>query len=226
MSSCRLNTNRLTSLPLRRSAVRYGQHPNNLPRRNRLLFRDCIPRSSASITGKTIRPKQTSAAAPRPPAPAASSCRSWIFTLRKGVPHHVPPKPAAAGTPYLRSARMASLHHKQFVCNNLRLSLVQKTPSLCRIHIHLLLEVTPEVFRLLRSRSGRRCRELTQHLDSLLQCDNQGFQVRALAFVHGVRTFRTKELQRVIAENIGVGQDFVVSQILLVLVNSRSRRNL
>ena len=43
-----------------------------------------------------------------------------------------------------------------------------------------------------------------------------------LRFVHGVRTFRTEELQGVIRQGVRIGQDLVVSQVFLVLVNQRS----
>ena len=99
--------------------------------------------------------------------------------------------------------------------------MVQKTPCVLRIAIHLVVKTTPEIFRGLGSSSCRRCRELAH----LRLCHSLGRITASLqlsfVLVHRIRTFGTKELQRVIAKNVGVGQNLVVGQVLLVLVNSK-----
>ena len=112
-----------------------------------------------------------------------------------------------------------SLHYKQFVCNSVGLCVVQHAPGILGITRHGLTETAPEILRGLKSCGRRRGREVT-----VLRIDScSGITLRLkllLVFVHGVRTFGTKELQRVIAKHIGVGQDLVISQVLLVLINS------
>ena len=113
---------------------------------------------------------------------------------------------------------MVSLHHEQFVCQDLRLSLVDDAPGILRIASHHIIKRTPEVFGLLRSCCGRRSGKLSVLGLNRLGAVTRSFQL-LLTFVHGVRTFRTEKLQRVIAEHIGIGQNLVVSQVLLVLID-------
>jgi hypothetical protein len=42
-----------------------------------------------------------------------------------------------------------------------------------------------------------------------------------LTFIYGIRTFWTEELQGVVTQYIRVGEDFVISEILLVLVYTK-----
>ena len=113
---------------------------------------------------------------------------------------------------------MASLHHKQFVGQDLRLSLVDNAPGILGIACHHFVKGAPEVLRLLRSGGGRGSRELAVLGINGLRAITRSFQL-LFVFVNGIGTFGTEELQRVIAKNIGVGQNFVISQVLLMFVD-------
>ena len=63
---------------------------------------------------------------------------------------------------------------------------------------------------------------MTLFVSDWLSAVTGGFQL-LLILVHRVRTFRTKELQRVIAKYVGVGKDFVIGKILLMLIDRELR---
>ena len=112
------------------------------------------------------------------------------------------------------------LHYKQFVCNSYRLGLVQNAPGILGITRHGFAKATPEIFWLLGASGTRRSGKIGNTATNGLGAVTTGLKF-GLAFVHRVRTFRTEEAQRIVAEHIGVGQDLVISQVLLMLINRK-----
>ena len=100
--------------------------------------------------------------------------------------------------------------------------MVQDAPGILGVAVHHVAKSTPEVLGCLRSSCGRRGREIAKlRLNHLGRIPTSLKLI--LAFVHGVRTFGTEELKRVIAQNIRIRQDLVVRKILLMLINGKFR---
>ena len=100
--------------------------------------------------------------------------------------------------------------------------MIQDAPGILGITVHHVAESTPEVLRCLRSRCGRRSREITKLRLNHLRWIPTSFKL-ILAFVDRIRPFGTEELKRVIAQDIGIRQDLVVRKILLMLINGKFR---
>ncbi len=98
--------------------------------------------------------------------------------------------------------------------------MVQIAPGILGITNHGIAEGAPEILGLLHLSSIRRSGHIHHACLNSFGGITGAIQL-SFVLIHRVRTFRTKELQGVIAEHIRVGENLVIGKVLLVLVDCK-----